>query len=185
MNRGAVLVLALWGLLPGCAADRAPPTTLAEWRRQLESYVWEQGNGDPAVLADVSWDNVHPGFAVLANPLPDHSTDVYGLLLAHPRIEGRAHFVFLVALVHDQVFEQILPVALNIDEGSFHWVDGPADEDQLRRYNQWRSHEPHVIGVRFPAEDETFDVRIDGNTVSITQQPTGATWEVKLPLETQ
>jgi len=181
MSRSALLLLALAWLLPGCSADPAPPATIQEWRQELERYVWEQGNGDPAVLADVSWDDVHPGFAVLADPLPNRSTDVYGLLLAHPQLEGHAYFVFLVAKVRNGVFEQMLPVALEIDEGSFRWVEGAGDEDQTRRYLQWRSLGPKAMGVQFPSRDDSFDVNVDGNTISITHEPSGARWQIEVP----
>ncbi|HEX4792426.1 MAG TPA: hypothetical protein VH370_01470 [Humisphaera sp.] len=170
----------LTSLLAGCAADPAP-LTVADWRKSLEAYVWEQGNGDPAVLRDVSWDDVHPGFAILGQPLPDHSTDIYGLLLAHPRIDGSAYFVFLVALVRNNAIEQMLPIALDIDAGKFHWTEGAADEQQVRRYTQWQGHEPPTAAVRFPSMDDSFDVRTDGNTVWVSHPQSGAKWRIELP----
>jgi len=181
MNRPVLLLLLLSSLLPGCAAESASQIRVADWRKGVERYVWEQGNGDPAVLRDVSWDDVHPGFAILGDPLPDRSTDIYGLLLAHPRIEGRAYFVFLVAVIRNEVMEEMLPVALNIDAGTFHWAEGPADEEQMRRYVESRDFEPRTAPPKFPARDDSFNVYADGNTISISHEQSGARWRIELP----
>ena len=180
MNRSALLLLLLTCLLAGCAAEPAP-LTVTDWRNALERYVWEQGNGDPAVLRDVSWDDVHPGFAILGQPLPDHSTDIYGLLLAHPRINGRAYFVFLVAVVRSDAIEQMLPVGAGYRRGEVPLDRGPADEEQTRRYVEWLKLEPRTAALRFPARDDTFDVSIEGNEISASHAQSGAKWRIELP----
>ena len=183
MNRIALpLVLTLAYLLQGCAIEPAPATSISQWQQGLERYVWEQGNGDPAVLRDATWDDVHPGFATLGDPLPDRSTDVYGLLLAHPTVSNHAYFVFLVTVVHNQVIEQMLPVALEIEAGNFHWTEGASDETQTRRYVEWHTTESQVsTSFHFPARDDAFDVYTEDNAVSISHEQSGAVWRVELP----
>jgi hypothetical protein len=183
MNRIVLLLLlTLSFLLQGCAAEPAPATAVAEWRQGVERYVWEQGNGDPAVLRDVSWDDVHPGFATLGDPLPDRSTDVYGLLVAHPSVAHHAYFVFLVAIVHNEVIEHMLPVALEIDAGKFRWVEGLSDDRQMRRYIDWQNLEHRSTRFRFPARDDSFDLSTEANAISIAHEQSGATWRVELPV---
>ena len=181
MTRSLLLLLTMSWLLQGCAADPAPRTAVQEWRQSVERYVWDEGNGDPAVLRDATWDDIHPGFATLGDPLPDRSTDVFGLLLAYPRINDRSYFVFLVAVVHDQVIEQILPVALDVDAGNFYWTQGPPDDRQTRRYVDAQSDEPKSPGPLFPARDDTFDVFTEANVISIVHQQSDATWRIDLP----
>lgn len=184
MTRSTLLLLSLSCLLQGCAAELTSQSRLDQWRRGLELYVWEQGNGDPAVLRDATWDDVHPGFAVLGNPLPDRSTDVFGLLLARPRIGDRACFVFLVAVVHNDVIQDMRPVALDVEAGRFYWQQGPPDDPQTLRYVQSHSPFSPVAGPRFPSREDAFDVAHDDEQITITHRQSGATWRVDLPSST-
>lgn len=186
--RAAVLgVACLWGLyLPGCATESdAPPPTVSTWRRNLEQYVWDRGNGDPNVLADASWDDVHKGLAVIGDPLPDRSTDEIGLLLAHRMIDGQPWFLFLLGTVGDERLDDLRPVALNIDAGRFHWSIGTSDGRSLSLYRAWsdadraRAEPPDPNAPPFPRPDETFDVRVNNGTFIVRHEESGASWELR------
>src|SRR5579863_4204326 len=61
----ALLALTLL-LISGCAVDGpSEPVSLSSWQKDLEQYVWDQANGDPDVLREMSWDDVHRGFAII------------------------------------------------------------------------------------------------------------------------
>jgi hypothetical protein len=181
MTRTALLLLSLSWLLQGCAAEPGPRSPLDQWRQGLERYVWEQGNGDPAVLRDVSWDDVHPGFAILGDPLPDHSTDVFGLFVGRPRVGPRAYFVFLTAVVQNELIRDTRAVALDVDAGQFLWQEGPPDEAQTLLYRQAQPTASPASVPQFPSRDDAFDVDAGDGQIIITHRQSGATWRVDLP----
>lgn len=180
-------VACFWSLcLPGCATESdAPPPTVSTWQRNLEQYVWDRGNGDPNVLADASWDDVHKGFAVIGDPLPDRSTDEIGLLLAHRMIDGKPWFLFLLGTVVGERLEDLRPVGLNIDNGTFHWSIGSSDDHSLSLYRAWsaddrsRAQPPDPHAPPFPRPDETFDVRVRDGTFIVRHEESGASWELR------
>lgn len=159
----------------GCATEPAPAPTLADWKRDVERYVWEQGNGDPSILRDATWDDVHPGFAILGDPLPERSVDVMGLLLDHRRIDGRPYFVFMVALVHNGAVDDLRPVALNVAGGSFRWWEGPSTTADIARYRD--SRDPESPGA-FPDAEDTFRVEDEPGGFAIAHEPSGVVWRV-------
>ena len=172
--------------LPGCAADTPDPVSLPSWRHSLESYVWNEADGDPTAIADLSWDDVHRGFAVIGDPLPERSTDAIGLLVDHRPIEGRPYFIFLVALVHEQRLEDVRAVALNVDAGRFHWFVGPEDPRALKLYRA-SSQVPVLAGLgsehhpeRFPAPGDRFHVEVLGRQIAFVHDPSRASWTVEL-----
>lgn len=188
MNRSTVLLVLAAMLASGCASDPAEPVSLPRWQRSLEQYVWQQADGDPTVLRDMSWDDVHPGFAMLGEALPEQSTDMFGLLLEHRRIEGKAYFVFLVATVHDRRVENLQPVALNVDAGHFHWFVGSSSPAALAAYSRWIRSSEGVAGgedwpVHFPAPSDTFEVTAARQQIRIVHDQTGSTWTIDLEHE--
>ncbi|HXE54702.1 MAG TPA: hypothetical protein VN541_16895 [Tepidisphaeraceae bacterium] len=188
MSRSTVLLVLAAMLASGCAPDPGAPVSLPRWQRSLEQYVWQQADGDPTVLRDLSWDDVHPGFAMLGEALPEQSTDMFGLLLEHRRIDGKAYFVFLVATVHDRQVEALQPVALNVDAGQFHWFVGSSSPAGLEAYNRWtRSSEagsgPGDWPLHFPASSDTFEVTAARQQIRILHEQTGSTWTIDLQHE--
>jgi hypothetical protein len=167
----AILLLALLGT--GCALEPAPePVTLESWQKNLEQYVWNEANGDPNVLRDMSWDDVHRGFAIMSDPLPQRSTDAIGLLVAHGRIEDQPAFVFLFALVRDRVPIEMRAVFLSVQAGQFHWLVGEQDPVALELYRR------NWSGPGFPRLMDTFKVESMGGRVSIAHEQSGARWSV-------
>lgn len=177
--RSAILLLALAG--GGCGLDSPPPepVSLQSWQQSLEDYVWNQANGDPNVLRDLSWDDVHHGFAMFNDPLPDRSTDAIGLLVAHREIQGEPGYIFLFALVRSRVPIEMRAVVLGVKEGRFRWYVGANYAMALERYRAFRA------GWDFPAGTDTFDVRFDGDQIGITNQQSGARWDVALTAPSQ
>lgn len=133
---GSLALLLLLLSLTGCA-NEPEPVSVATWRHSVERYVWDQGNGDPNVLRDMSWDDVHKGFATMSDPHPARSTDAIGLLVGHPHVHGRAYFVFLLGLVRQGRLQAIQPLALRVDAGRFQWIAAPPDPAALGAYQRW------------------------------------------------
>jgi hypothetical protein len=169
----------------GCASD-PEPVSLTFWQQSVEHYVWDQGNGDPNVLRDMSWDDVHKGFAVMSDPQPARSSDAIGLLLGHPLVGGTPSFVFLVAMVNRQQLQSLQPVALRVDAGKFEWIVGPSGRAAFDAYRHWgapnRSADtPGPRGPPFPRPGDSFRLDIADGELLITHQPTGITWALNVP----
>jgi hypothetical protein len=170
----------------GCMTDPPQAITLPAWRQQVEQYVREQGNGDPTVLADLSWDDVHKGFAIIGDALPERSTDIIGWLVAHQLVGGKSCFLFLVGTVQRNNLEALCPIAMEWEGGNFRWTAGPSDPDALAAYR--------VRGIAtmsekvaqapdppaFPHGGETLEIHIEGAGVSIVDRDSGAEWNLVL-----
>lgn len=171
--------LLLLAALSGCAADPPDPVSISYWQRSLEEYVWDRGNGDPIVLRDTSWDDVHKGFAVISDAMPDRSTDAIGLLLAHRRIADKPYFLFMLAIIKSDRVEDLRPVALSVEQARFHWVIGAENQPALQAYR-------HSTGAaRFPAADDPFQLTVTGTHVTVLHPESGAKWELAVPLRLQ
>ena len=171
--------------MPGCAGD-PEPVSLSTWQQSVERYVWDQGNGDPNVLRDMSWDDVHKGFAVISDPQPARSSDAIGLLLGHPRVGDTACFVFLIAVVTRQRLESLQPVALRVERGKFDWIVGSPDRAATESYRRWGARQPSgdaadPRGPPFPRPGDSFRLDVEKDELLITHQPTGTTWSLRLP----
>ena len=182
---GLFLTALFLGLTTGCASD-PEPVSLSSWQQSVEHYVWDQGNGDPNVLRDMSWDDVHKGFAVMSNAQPAQSNDAIGLLLGHPRIGDAACFVFLVALVNRQQLDSLQPVALRVQSGKFDWIVGPSSRPALDTYRRWGAQtpsgdSPRPRGPPFPRAGDSFRLNAEGDELVITHQPSGVNWSLSLP----
>jgi hypothetical protein len=185
------LALTLFGLFLvfgsiGCSSSVSIPA----WQRNVESYVKEQGAGDPGVLRNMTWKGTHRGFSVISHDNPAVSTDVIGVLVAHQVLADKPWFVFLVGQVDKQKVSDIRAAALSVENGKFNWRIGNKDPEALkayRAYNDKQWHErfpgrkdapPDYLG--FPREDDVFEETAQPDEVRITHPPSGAQWEVKL-----
>lgn len=172
-------------LMGGCAIEVSDPPTVQSWQQGLEKYVWDRGNGDPNVLADLSWDDVHHGFAVIGDPLPDRSTDQIGLLVAHRTFEGKPYFVFLLATVRNQELDSLRAVALQVEGKAFHWAVGEDDPKSLSAYRAWSDagrappSDARVAPPPFPGRDGTFLVTVEQDQFVIVHRESGARWNVR------
>lgn len=181
----ALAVALLVASLGGCSIEPADPPTLATWQRNLEKYVWDRGNGDPNVLADMSWDDMHKGFAVIGDPLPDRATDQIGLLLAHRMLGGKPWFIFLLGTVSRQHLQDLRPVALQMDGAAFGWSVGNGDPTSLSLYRAWSQADRQRDGRRdppappFPRPREMFEVTVEDDHFLIRHPASGAQWELR------
>lgn len=169
------LGIAMMILLTGCAVEGGSnPVSFSSWQKSLEQYVWNQANGDPNVLRDMSWDDIHHGFSIISDPLPQRSTDAIGLLVSHRKIDQRPYFIFLFALVRERLTLEMRPVALTVEKGQFNWSIGPPDPAAMARYTSpsrdWA----------FPAPDDEFDTTISDDQITITHRQSGAAWRLNL-----
>jgi hypothetical protein len=175
-------------LLPfagGCGIEPSDPPTVQSWQQSLEKYVWDRGNGDPNVLADQSWDDVHRGFAVIGDPLPDRSIDQIGLLVAHRMFHGKPYFLYLLATVRHQELQGLRAVALQVEGDAFHWSIGDDDPKSLALYQSWsdadRARDPSrsLRPPPFPGNEESFMVSIEEDQFLIRHGESGAQWSVR------
>jgi hypothetical protein len=182
--RVALAVLALAST--GCMIDSPEPTTLPLWQQQVEQYVRDQGNGDPTVLADLSWDDIHKGFAVIGDPLPDRSTDIIGWLVAHQVVGGKSYFLFLVGTVRRNNLEAVCPVALDVEGDQFRWITGQSNTDALTAYRArgtaalLDANESPPNPPAFPHRGEILEINIKGGEVSVLDRDSGANWSLVL-----
>jgi hypothetical protein len=171
MRSGPAILLLVLGV--GCGVEPpAEPVTFQSWQKDLEEHVWNEANGDPNVLRDASWDDVHHGFAIISDPLPQRSTDAIGLLVVHLRINGEPSFVFLFGLVRERAPVEIRAVVLSVEEGKFHWFAGDPDPAAFELYRRWWN------GPGFPGPLDRFKADCCGDEVSITHEQSGACWSV-------
>lgn len=184
--RARVPVVLAVACLAGCA-EESPNATVQSWRQSVERYVWDRGNGDPNVLADASWDDVHRGFAIISDALPDRSTDQIGLLVGHRKIEGRPYFIYLLASVSQEKLVGMRAVALNAQGDEFHWVTGPDEPDALAAYKAWstadrkRAAKSDPAPPAFPRPGDAFDLLVAGSEVSVSHRQSGARWSLHVP----
>lgn len=183
--KGITFVVVMFAILVGgCGIEPSDPPTVQSWQQNLEKYVWDRGNGDPNVLADLSWDDVHRGFAVIGDPLPDRSTDQIGLLVAHRMFHGKPYFVFLLATVRRQELEDLRAVALQVEGDAFHWAIGVDDPMALALYRDWseaaraRDGGGGLQPPPFPG-NESFLVTIEDDEFVIRHSESGAQWRVQ------
>lgn len=178
-------VLTLLLCVGGCGIEPSDPPTIQSWQQSLEKYVWDRGNGDPNVLADLSWDDVHRGFAVIGDSLPERSVDQIGLLVAHRTFHGKPYFVFLLASVRYQELKGLRAVALRVEGDAFHWAIGDDDPKALALYQSWsdadraRDLSPGPKPPPFPADDTSFAVTIEEDRFVIRHHESGAQWRVQ------
>jgi hypothetical protein len=169
-------------LLPfttGCSTTSSP-VTLTDWQDSVEAYIWQQANGDPNALRNMTWDATHKGFSVLANPLPEHSTDVHGLLLAHPTVAGQTWFVFLVGQVEKQNLTDLRLAALSPQGPKFIWHITPTNPQSLQTYRQHRPADSNSP-LPFPDPADLFNLSIANNHLTATHQQSHAQWTLTLP----
>jgi hypothetical protein len=181
------LVCGLLLIAGGCSSS----ATLQTWQQRVEEYVRDEANGDPNSLRDMTWADSQKGFAVLGNSVPDASIDTNAVLLAHRKVGDRYWFIFLVGQVQKQVVKDIRLAAFSTDAGQFQWVLSNANNQALEAYRQFRVSDwkrlypdrsnPPMWYLRFPAEDDAFDLTIDAGRVVAKHRQSDAQWMLQLP----
>lgn len=172
-------------LVCGCAGR---PATISSWKQTVEEYVWKEGNGDPGVLRQVTWNATDKGFSVLGGDLPEKSTDVHGVLLGHRPIGGKPWFVFLVGQVEKRNVKDIRLAAMSWN-GKAEWKVSGADTEALGQYRQYRERmakeaaatNGSKVAVPFPGGEDVFELGATGNRAEAVHKQSGARWGVGLP----
>jgi hypothetical protein len=186
-----LLALSLLASLVGCGSSRKA-ASIPRWQKSVETYVRQQGNGDPTILRDVTVADERTGFALIGGPSPRNSTDAIGLLLGHPQVGAERWFVYLVALVDERRARDVRLAAMaDAGDGKMQWVVGQKDEQALETYlkhreDRWRSlfpdrKDPPLNYTGFPTEGDTFQLDVSGDRLTATHEASGATWELTVP----
>ena len=177
-------------LLLAAASGCSTPLTIGSWQRNVEQYVALHGN-DPNALRDVTLPGGRPGFAVIGESDPRHSTDVSALLLAHKPIDNQPWFIYLVGLVKKQKVSDIRLIALSYASGKPVWRVGPGNPQSLNRYRDYNRklwYDRHSDGggrvaagyLGFPRDEDVFKVSAADHQAQATHAASGAQWQVNL-----
>lgn len=182
-----VVVVLLGSFVGGCGTN----VTMNSWQHDLERYVREDGQGDPAVLRDLKIDPNRPGFTQVGNEDPRHGTDAKGLLLGHKVVNGQPWFFYLVGLVKDQKVDEIRLAALSVRPTGDVWSLSPKSPEALHMYRNYNEglgkqrfpgHKQAPTDYSgFPRDEDDFDLSLDGNHVTAVHKQSGAWWELNLP----
>lgn len=173
-------------LLGGCAGS----ADLGGWRRSVEKYVADRGQGDPSVLRGVTWPESRRMFSTLGPEDPAQGQDAKGLLIDVQEIAGKQWYIFMVGLVDRNILKDIRLAALSVENGKSTWRTSEADKkafEQYRGYHDrlWRQRfpgreSPPAQYTTFPQEADTFAVQVNAAQLSATHRPSGARWELEL-----
>jgi hypothetical protein len=182
--RVAASLILLIIVVPGCGRR----VNIPAWQQNVETFVKDQGAGDPSVLRDVTLEGTQRGFAIISHNHPAESTDARGVLLAHQEVAGKPRFIYLVGIVKKERVRDIRLAALSVENGSFNWRVGKEDDDALdayREYNQrlWRKrfpdrNRPPVDYLGFPRNEDDFELQVTGRTIIAQHSASGARWEL-------
>ena len=184
----------------GCAVQGPLPT----WQRRVERYVARQGNGDPNVLRDTvdlrARSAPRPArvtFGELNVPGPGlwpfrSTRDVNGVLVGRHTLGSENWFIFVVGVVQRQPVseagvEDIRLLGFTSAQNRLRWCVAPEAPEAVARYvRTWLPDNtaPQVVAPpapAFPADADVFTLEPDGQCVTVTEQHSGATWQMQLP----
>ena len=176
--------LLLWA--GGCST----PVTVESWQKNVEDYVWQEANGDPNCLRNVTLATGEPGFALIGEKMMENSTDANGLLLGYRQVGGRGRFIFLVGMVRNRIVEDIRLAALWSEDGQLKWMMGAENPQASAAYRQYREaawrkvfpalQEPPATAMVFPGPDDVFQIAPDEGRIMVRHEQSGARWELSL-----
>jgi hypothetical protein len=206
------LILLLVIVLAACSARAVhesvpqPHVDLAEpkakhlilvWQEQVRQYIDQQGNGDPAVLAQTralhSRDILRPGritFGALDNEsdLPGRNGwDVQGVLVGKLGSGGHTWYVFVVGIVRRNDYrpmevQDIRIVTLRAVAHKLDWESSAPNPQSLQRYRDaFAAADP----VQFPADTDRFHLSASEDGVRVLETQSGATWSLRLNPESE
>jgi len=183
-------VVALIGA--GCSPPRRT-VTLPVWKKNVEQYVKQQGNGDPVVLRDVTLPDSRRGYAVIGSDRPEQSSDGNGVLLGHRQIGGQNWFIYLVGIINQHKVEEIRLVAMSAGAGKFHWETDHKNTQATQRYIEfnnrlWRQRFPQRATappdyLGFPRREDTFELSVSDGQITVVHPPSGARWLLAIPVK--
>lgn len=205
--RKTLVLVAVVSLLAGCASrgPRAPVSVTSTevsleeqkareltsiWQGDLITYL-ERDEGDwPTRLSQLrdiqSRRGLRPGricFSTLAaggDPDSGDAMDVIGLLQGQQVFDGRNWFLFIVGIVQREDFRpvevrDIRLMAFAADGNEPLWRSGEPNADALSRYKEaYKTNIP----VRFPADDDSYQYRTEGEQVIVRELRSGGEWTI-------
>jgi hypothetical protein len=164
---------------------------VSTWHEQVRQYIDREGKGDPAVLSRTraahSRDVLRPGritFGVLDadSDLPGRNGwDVQGVLIGKQASGVHNWYVFVVGIVRRSNYrpmeiQDIRLVALSAHGGKLRWETSAADPQAGQRYRDTAGSDP----VRFPGDNDSFNMTVSGDRVRVQETQSGADWSLRL-----
>lgn len=188
-------------LLGGGCAGQGP---LPAWQRQLERYVAQQGNGDPNVLRDTvdlrARSAPRPArvtFGKLDVPGPGvwpfrDTWDVNGVLVGQHPLGSENWFIFIVGVIQRQPageagMDDIRLLGFASVKNRLRWCVAPETPEAVARYvRTWFPESTGEEGAArptfaFPSDADLFTLERDDRSLTVTEQHSGATWQMQLP----
>lgn len=186
--------------LIGCASN----SPIEMWQAQVEGYIQREGNGNPNAVRNLSTSPTRKEFGVIGREkgvLGKTRTDALGVLVGHRKIGGRYWFIFLVGVAQyrggliDVTFDypsvqDIRAIAFCKHNGGYLWTVGHEDEARVAQYIRpqeadWRKSHPSRAGAKipypqFPTPKDRYRLSIDGRTVTVHEDHSGAHWQLDL-----
>jgi hypothetical protein len=173
-----------------CAGCQQQQVTLRSWQNEVDHYILDQANGNPAVLRDLPTPGPWKGFSVLGENDPASSTDVNGVLLGHRSIGSKTYFIYLVGLVKQAQVQDIRLALLNDSPEGLQWQSSGSNGDSMKTYKDFRTAEWKKLFpgrqsgpwsyTGFPGEGDVFKISIAGKRVTATHEASGAQWTLEL-----
>jgi hypothetical protein len=166
--------------LAGCSSG--PPVTLNRWQQDVDRYVQRQADGDANELRDVQAGYDRHTFASIQSDNPENSTDVVGLLLGHPTVQGKPCFVFLIAVLDHQDLTDLRLAVMSVDDDNADWHVSQPNPIALEAYRQ--KYMPGPAEKRklkeWPTGNEDFKVEVAGDVITVKDTKSGANWTLTL-----
>lgn len=210
INIARILVpVVLAFLLHGCASrgPRSPVASVSTemsveeqkvrefttiWQDDLVEYLNREELDWPTRLSQLrdirSRRGLRPGRICFASLAAGGDTDradafdVVGLLLGRQSVEGHQWYLFIVGVVEREDFRpveirDVRLIALESGGGDPLWLQGEADAQSLARYKETYKYN---IPIRFPADDDSYEVHVVGDRVTVRELRSEAEWTLTL-----
>ena len=201
-----VVACLLWVPVLATAGCSAGPITA--WQKSLETYVVNEGNGDPNVLRSMDRSPSESDFGFFGKRegvyfVSTRRTDAHGELIGYEHFDQRDWYIFLVGIVQynggafvsfpmdEPRVLDIRLVAFSGTAGVFSWLVGPSNTEAQRLYCQhqmelWRrSHESRsetaTAPTLFPKPKDIFRLTIDPDTLTVLDEHSGSRWSLAIP----
>jgi hypothetical protein len=202
-------VAVLAATVPACAT-RAPHRQVADpppalsigtnrlisvWQRELGRFISRNGQADPTALSELrvarSRAVLRPAritFGVLdveASAPGRDGWDLEGVLTGKQVIGDRSWYFFIVGVVaragyRPSALADIRAVGVSAQNGTLSWRTSQEQPQAVQRYRETFGA---AVPVQFPADTDTFALKILDRQVSIRELRSGAQWSLRLGTE--
>ena len=168
--------------LSGCGST----VTTDRWQSQVEHYINDQADGDPADLRCVVNAEGEPEFTVLGGNSPADGVDACGHLVDVVDVDGQRWLVYALAQLKDQQVESLRPAAVTRGPAGPRCVIGTTDAAKFKQYVATPSEmAPASAGLEpihtWPRPGDRFVASAEGSTLTLSELHSGVRWQLKLP----